>query len=103
MPIAKVWVSRAFCQLVLGEQLLAQVAARAFGEDRVLAAQFHAELEVLAGSPSFVMPMLPVATPATHPCSSYSTSAAAKPGKISTPSASACCAIHLTTFDRLTT
>ena len=43
------------------------------------------------------MPRLPVATPLTRPCSSYSTSAAAKPGKISTPSASACCASHFTT------
>ena len=44
------------------------------------------------GSPSLPMPRLPVATPLTAPSSSYSTSAAGKPGKISTPSASACVA-----------
>ncbi len=42
--------------------------------------------------PSRPMPMSPVATPITAPLSSYSVSAAAKPGKISTPSASACAA-----------
>jgi len=36
-------------QPVLGDQLLAQVAARALGEHRVLAQQLHAELEVRAG------------------------------------------------------
>jgi hypothetical protein len=45
------------------------VAARAFGEDGVLAVQLHAELEVSVGSPSLPMPMLPVATPLTLPSS----------------------------------
>ncbi|MCY1510845.1 hypothetical protein D9M68_452340 [compost metagenome] len=39
----------AFVELELGDQLAAQVAARAFGEHRVLAQQLHAELEVLGG------------------------------------------------------
>ena len=37
----------AFVELVLRDQLLAEVAARAFREDRVLGMQLHAELEVL--------------------------------------------------------
>ena len=39
----------AFVQVVLGDQLLAQVAACAFGKHGVLAQQFHAELEVVGG------------------------------------------------------
>ncbi len=39
----------AFIQLVLGDQLLAQVAACALGEHGVLRVQFHADLEALHG------------------------------------------------------
>ncbi|MCY1234239.1 hypothetical protein D9M72_468150 [compost metagenome] len=53
------------------------------------------------GSPSLLMPILPVATPLTEPSSLKSTSAAGKPGKISTPSASACWPSQRTKFDRL--
>ena len=42
------WVT-AFIELEAGDQLLAQVATRALGKDRVLAVQLHADLEVLAG------------------------------------------------------
>ncbi|CFW31726.1 Uncharacterised protein [Bordetella pertussis] len=52
--------------------------------------------------PSRATPMSPVATPCTAPFSSYSTSAAAKPGKMSTPSASACSPSHFTTSPRRT-
>ncbi len=55
------------------------------------------------GSPLRPTPTLPVATPLTAPLSSYSTSAAAKPGKISTPSASAWTASHFVTLPRLMT
>jgi len=44
----------AFVQLELGDQLLAQVAARTFGEDGVLAVQFHAQLEVAGGLAGFI-------------------------------------------------
>ena len=37
----------AVVELVLGDELAAEVAARAFGKDRVLAVQLHAQLEVL--------------------------------------------------------
>jgi hypothetical protein len=55
------------------------------------------------GWPSLPMPRLPVATPRTAPSSAYSPSAAAKPGKISTPRLSACSASHLQTAPRLMT
>ena len=40
------WVA-AFGQVVFGDDLFAQVATCALGEDRVLGVQFHAELEVV--------------------------------------------------------
>src|SRR5512134_589170 len=58
---------------------------------------------VAVGFPSRPMPMSPVATPVTAPSSPCSTSAAAKPGKISTPSPSACLASQRQTLPRLTT
>jgi hypothetical protein len=80
------------------------MAARAFGEHGVLAVQFHAELEVLAvGSPSLPMPMVAGGHALDAALLVVQHFGRGKAGKISTPSASACCAIHLTTFARLTT
>ena len=39
----------AFVQLVFGDQLLAQMAARTFGENGVFRVQFHADLEAVHG------------------------------------------------------
>jgi hypothetical protein len=61
-------------------ELLAEVAAAAFGEEGVFGMQFHARLEVGAFCRRLSRPMSPVATPLTAPFSSNSTSAAAKPG-----------------------
>jgi hypothetical protein len=48
------------------DELLAEVAAAAFGEERVFAVQFHARLEVRAfGCRRLRRPMSPVATPLT--------------------------------------
>eukprot|EP00659_Diplonema_papillatum_P018262 gene18261-biopygen18468 len=48
-------------------------------------------------SPVFETPLSSVITPVTLPSASYSGWAAAKPGKTSTPSSSACSAIHAQT------
>ena len=70
----------AVAQVELLHQLLRERPAAAFGEQRVLRVQLHAGLVARAlCEPSRATPMSPVATPLTAPCSSYSTSAAAKP------------------------
>jgi hypothetical protein len=65
MPMAKLCGSLAFVELVAGDQLLAQVAARAFGKDGVLASSSMPSWKLSVGSPSLPTPMLPVATPLT--------------------------------------
>jgi hypothetical protein len=78
------------------------VAARAFGEDGVLAVQLHAELEVVGRLAVLADAHVAGGHALDAPSSLYSTSAAGKPGKISTPSASACSASQRTTLPRLT-
>ena len=50
------------------DQLLAEIAARAFREQRVFGAQLHAAREAVLALLVLGMPMSPVATPATLPC-----------------------------------
>jgi outer membrane translocation and assembly module TamA len=57
-------------QVELRLDLLAEVAAAAFGEQGVFGQQFHAGLVVGAGLAVAPRPMSPVATPRTAPCSS---------------------------------
>jgi hypothetical protein len=88
--------------LALGElepldQLAARVATRTFGEHGVAAMQFHAELEAAGRLPILAQALVAGGHALDTALLVEQHSAAAKPGKISTPRLSACSASHFTT------
>ena len=62
------WVL-ALGELEAVEELPAELAARAFGEDCVAAGELHAELELVLGFAPLADAHVPVATPRTEPSS----------------------------------
>jgi hypothetical protein len=67
-------------QIEFGFELLAEMAAAAFGEDVYLPCSSMPSWKFGPSEPSCRRPMSPVATPLTAPFSSNSTSAPANPG-----------------------